>query len=177
MSFRAMAWASKQKTGSGTRKLILLMLADRVGDNNKCYPSQKRLAEDCELSLDTIKRSIKQLEKDGFLKVIHRTKEGVKLPNVYLLGVVAQKAKGSSTESYKPINEPISDIGHPSEEQIIAKGKELSIDKNICIQFYLYYESRKWKGVLDFVPLLRKWNMNQIPSKKEEQKQVGGVTW
>ena len=31
--------------------------------------------------------------------------------------------------------------------------------------------------IQDFVPLLRNWMMSEIPSKKEEQKQVGGVTW
>ena len=75
-----MAWASKQKTGSGTRKLILLMLADRAGDDNKCYPSQKRLSEDCELSRETINRSIKQLEKDkqGELEQKNRPQIGYK---------------------------------------------------------------------------------------------------
>ena len=177
MSFRCMAWASKQKTGSGTRKLILLMLADRAGDDNKCYPSQKRLSEDCELSRETINRSIKQLEKDNFLTIIHRVKEGVKLPNVYFLHVVTQNHRGSDTESHKPINEPISDIGHPTEEQIIATGKQLKIDKNTCIQFYLYYESKKWRGILDYVPLLRKWALNEKPKKEEDKEQVGGVTW
>lgn len=110
MSFRAMAWATSQKTGSGTRKLILLMLADRASDSNKCYPSHKKLAEDCELSRDTIIRAIKQLESDDFLEIIHRSKDGTKLSNIYKLnvrGVVAEKYKGSSTILHKPIIEPI----------------------------------------------------------------------
>ncbi len=176
MSFRCMAWASKQKTGSGTRKLVLIMLADRAGDNNKCYPSHARLAEDCDLSIDTVRRAIKQLEKDGFLKIIHRVKDGTKLSNVYLLGVVAEKGKGTSRERDKPINEPISDIGNPTEKQVIETGAKLNIDKNTCIQFYLFYEAKKWRGILDFVPLLRKWNMNEKP-KEEKSEQAGGITW
>lgn len=113
MSFNCMAWASKQKTGSGTRKLVLIMLADRTGDNDTCYPSMSKLSRDCELSRDTIIRAVKQLEKDGFIEIIHRTKDGTKLSNIYKLnvrGVVAQKVVGSSTERHKPINEPITDV-------------------------------------------------------------------
>jgi len=51
--------------------------------------------------------------------------------------------------------------GHPNEEQVVAVGRDLGIDEDVCIQFYLYYSSKGWKGILDFVPLLRKWNMNQ----------------
>ncbi len=60
--------------------------------------------------------------------------------------------------------------GVPSEEQVLEVGKQLKINKDTCIKFYLYYESKKWKGVLDFIPLLRKWNMtekSETPKKKE----------
>ena len=67
--------------------------------------------------------------------------------------------------------------GNPEEQEVITIGKQLGISENACIQFYLYYESRKWRGVLDFVPLLRKWDMNQKPEEKGKEEQKGGVTW
>lgn len=111
MSFTCMAWASTQKTGSSTKKLILLMLADRANESGLCYPSQQRLADDCEMSRSAVSRNIKELESAGLLTIKHRSKDGVKLPNHYVLqieGVVAESYKGSSTEPHKPIKEPIS---------------------------------------------------------------------
>jgi len=122
MSFMAMAWASKQKTGSPTKKLILLLLADRANDEGYCWPSIQSICSDCELSRDAVIRNIKRLEADGLLSVIRRKEDGVNLPNHYKLhlqGVVAQKDQGSSSErpgvvaqkdpnlSIEPINEPI----------------------------------------------------------------------
>ena len=43
MSFTALAWASKQKTGNGTTKLILLCLANYADDKNSCFPSFKTI--------------------------------------------------------------------------------------------------------------------------------------
>lgn len=101
MSFRVMDWASKQKTGSPTRKLILLMLADRANDKGYCWPSLKTIAEDCELKKDAVIRNIKKLEDGGFLTVIRREKDGVSLPNHYQLnmdGPEVKKELGVSAE-------------------------------------------------------------------------------
>ena len=117
MSFKVMAWASQQKTGSPTRKLILLLLADRSNDEGYCWPSIKTIAEDCELKRDAVIRNIKRLEQDGFISIVRRKKDGVNLPNHYRLnieagsssnqGVVAQKYQGSSSKRPEPINEPV----------------------------------------------------------------------
>ena len=109
MSFKMMALASEVKTGSPTRKLILLMLADRSNEDGLCYPSQNKIAEDCELSRETVNRQIKELEKMGFLEIINRVVDGVKLPNHYKLNLtphVILNHRGSDGESHKPINKP-----------------------------------------------------------------------
>ena len=124
MSFAAMTWASKQKTGSPTRKLILLLLADRANDDGYCWPSLKTIAEDCELKKDSVIRNLKRLENDGFIRIVKRKVDGVYLQNHYVLnlrdgaqnvppeggsrseipgvygeqGVVAQKDRGSRSE-------------------------------------------------------------------------------
>ena len=119
MSFKAMAWASKQKTGNSTRKLILLLLADRANDEGFCWPSMSTVAEDCELTREAVSRNIKVLEKKGFLKIVRRKKDGVNLPNQYYLnmdigvvygegGVPYENHNGSDLKSHKPINEPVS---------------------------------------------------------------------
>ena len=67
MTWSALAWASKQKTGSSNNKLVLLMLANYADEQNKCFPSFKKLCEMTELSRATIIRSINNLELSGFV--------------------------------------------------------------------------------------------------------------
>ncbi len=111
-----MTWASKQKTGSPTRKLILLLLADRGGDDGYCWPSLKTIAEDCELEKRSVIRNLKRLEDDGFIRIVKRKVDGVYLQNHYVLNLHdgAQNvppAGGSGTES--PVVSP--EVGVVSE--------------------------------------------------------------
>lgn len=87
MSFQAMSWAVDKKLPTN-QKMALLMLANRTNhDTGRCDPSHKRLAEDCGMSVSTLKRCIKQLEEQGLLKVITRKNGDVNLPNQYVLNL------------------------------------------------------------------------------------------
>lgn len=103
MSFQDMAWAVNQKCASASQKLVLLMLANYSnGHTGQCNPSHKRLADDCSMGISTLKRSIDALQVDGFLTVIHKSLDGVSLPNQYRLalhkleGVGPNRAGGRS---------------------------------------------------------------------------------
>ena len=72
MSWSALDWASKQKTGNGTNKLVLLSLSNYADDNNTCFPSFKTLVKITELSRSTIIRSLKDLELKGFISIQER---------------------------------------------------------------------------------------------------------
>lgn len=67
MSFQAMAWAVKQKVGNATGKAILIMLANYADEKGECFPSQERLADECECSVSTVARWIQAFEGIGFL--------------------------------------------------------------------------------------------------------------
>ena len=83
MSFEAMTWAVKQKLPS-TQKLVLLMLCDRINkDTGDCIPRIKLLADDCGLSESGVKKTLKELEQKGLIKVQARFKDGVQLANRY----------------------------------------------------------------------------------------------
>jgi len=75
MSWSALAWASKKKTGNGTNKLVLIALANYADDNNSCFPSYKTLTTITELSQRTIARSLKQLEDKSFISIKQRFSE------------------------------------------------------------------------------------------------------
>ncbi len=98
MSFEVMAWAVKQKTANSGQQLVLLLLANHTnGHTGQCNPSHRLLAEECRMGLSTLKNHIKGLEDAGFLKIVHISKEGVSLPNQYILGGVGQNlADGGS---------------------------------------------------------------------------------
>lgn len=88
MSFQAMSWAVRQKTGSAASKMVLLMLANHAnGHTGQCNPSHKLLADECEMSVSSLKVHIKNLEEKGFLSILHKTLEGVCLPNQYVLHI------------------------------------------------------------------------------------------
>ena len=72
MSWQALDWASKQKTGNGTNKLVLISLANYADDANTCFPSFKTLVNITELSRSTIIRSLKDLESKGLINISER---------------------------------------------------------------------------------------------------------
>lgn len=83
MSFEAMAWAVKWKLPA-QQKLVLIMLANRTNsDTGRCDPAHKKLATDCGMSPDSVKRAISALEAGGLVGIVRRSHEGVNLPNQY----------------------------------------------------------------------------------------------
>lgn len=72
MSWSALDWASKQKTGNGTNKLVLLCLANYTDDKNTCFPSYKTLISITEMSRSTIIRALKNLEQIGLINIQER---------------------------------------------------------------------------------------------------------
>lgn len=87
MSFQAMAWATEQEVPA-MQKIVLLMLANRTNhDTGQCTPSHERLAKDCGMSVRACKDQIVKLASAGLLEVLKRSKEGVSLPNQYVLAM------------------------------------------------------------------------------------------
>lgn len=82
---KAMEWACTQKPGSVISKMILLILASHV-DNEywRCIISNSDLAEECEISISSVKEHLKNLEENNYLSVTARWSY-VALPNEYQL--------------------------------------------------------------------------------------------
>ena len=106
MSFEVMAWAVKQKTANSGQQLVLLLLANHTnGHTGQCNPSHRLLAEECRMGLSTLKNHIKGLEDAGFLKIVHISKEGVSLPNQYILGGVGQNLADGGSKSDRQVGQ------------------------------------------------------------------------
>ena len=87
MSHEATNWAIKQRGLKPTTKIVLWHLCDRFNPDYGCFPSQDRLAHDCEISRSTLNDHIGQLEAAGLLRRIPRIDPATKrqLPTRYIL--------------------------------------------------------------------------------------------
>jgi hypothetical protein len=87
MSHEATNWAIKQRGLKPTTKIVLWHLCDRFNPDYGCFPSQDRLAHDCEISRSTLNDHIGQLETAGLLRRIPRIDPATKrqLPTRYIL--------------------------------------------------------------------------------------------
>jgi hypothetical protein len=88
MSHDATNWAIKQRGLKPTTKIVLWHLCDRFNPDYGCFPSQARLAHDCEISRSTLNDHIGQLEANGLLRRVPRIDQVTKrqLPTRYILG-------------------------------------------------------------------------------------------
>lgn len=75
MSHHATNWAITQRGLKPATKLVLFHLADRHNPDFGCFPSQQRLAEDCEMSRASINQHLALLEERGLLERVQRRDE------------------------------------------------------------------------------------------------------
>ena len=87
MSHEATNWAIKQRGLKPTTKIVLWHLCDRFNPDYGCFPSQVRLAHDCEISRSTLNDHLGQLEATGLLRRVPRIDPVTKrqLPTRYIL--------------------------------------------------------------------------------------------
>ena len=117
-----MTWAVKQKVGNATGKAILLMLANYADEAGECFPSQVRLARECECSIATVARWLKHFMEVGIIEKRKQYGDGgyrradriklakdlpvTELPSTELPNSVSKLTRHS--DGAEPIREPIS---------------------------------------------------------------------
>ena len=81
-----MSWAVKKKCKNASQKLVLLFLANHTnGRTGQCNPSHKLLADECCMSISSLKTQIRWLNDAGYISIIKNSHNGVSLPNQYQL--------------------------------------------------------------------------------------------
>ncbi len=88
MSHEATNWAIRQRGLKPTARIVLWHLCDRFNPDYGCFPSQARLAHDCEISRATLNRHLDDLEARGLIRRIRNVdaRTGQQRPTRYLLG-------------------------------------------------------------------------------------------
>ena len=122
MSWRATAWAKSTRGHKGmSGKLLLLVLADyHSEETGTAWPSQKRLAEDCEMPLRTVKYALDALEREGFITTVQKGNQHQ--PTVYQLNLAVVHA-----QSYEGAMEGSAMVAPASEG---AMGDKVKVQKN-----------------------------------------------
>lgn len=79
-------------------KFLLYVLAYRVNVQGVCWPSQRTLCEELNVSESTLRRRIRTLERLGLVETSIRYRNGVKQANQYRLTKVLEQAKTLESE-------------------------------------------------------------------------------
>jgi len=106
MSHDATNWAIQRRGLKPTTKIVLWHLCDRYNPDFGCFPSQDRLAQDCEISRSTLNEHLDRLEAEHLLRRVPRIDPVTKrqLPTRYILGF---------EEGFAPHDpEPCPETGH-----------------------------------------------------------------
>jgi DNA-binding MarR family transcriptional regulator len=85
MSHVATNWAFKQRGLKPATKMVLLYLADRHNPDYGCFPAQKTLADDCEMSERSVRTHIEELERAGLIVREQITRDGKFASTRYVL--------------------------------------------------------------------------------------------
>lgn len=103
MSVDATRWAWAAPVKNSPQRLILLSLADRSGEDHKCYPSNKRLADDTVLNLKTVQKAVNELIEMGLILDTGERKGNTKQVRVLqLIGVNSREYSEPKNGTVKP---------------------------------------------------------------------------
>jgi hypothetical protein len=74
VSWKATAWAKETRGHKGLASKVLLLVLSDYHDTERGYawPSQQRLADDCEMSIRSVKYALDWLEECGFITTLQR---------------------------------------------------------------------------------------------------------
>ena len=67
-------------------KAVYMYLRSRCDKEGKCFPSINTIANDLDISQSTVKRALKELESNGYIKKVARYRENKRnTSNMYFL--------------------------------------------------------------------------------------------
>jgi hypothetical protein len=186
MSFQAMTWAALQPCKNAAQKLVLLMLANHAnGHTGQCNPSHSKLAQECCMSVSSLKVQIKALENAGYLHIIRKTKDGVNLPNQYTLNITAGGSElegvgqnlpdGGSESGYKPVIKPITITTNT------PKIENLTVEQRACYDWAKNHDYWNFAAVSveKFLTIYSKPKRDGLKAQFDEHKKaahLGGAT-
>lgn len=103
MSYQAISWALDVKGLTPPVKMVLIQLANRHNPDLGCFPSIKKIAEDCEMCKRSVFRHLKFLEDRQLIEKITRfANEGRQTSNFYKLNFGVTDLQGGRVTDLHP---------------------------------------------------------------------------
>lgn len=142
MSFAALAWAAKQKTGGLATKSVLLALANYADEHGCAYPSTAAIAAFGEMDHKTATTALDRLVEAGLIADTGEREGRTKQVKVYRLALESppnaeafQKRKPSGFSVEDPqkrgtdtVREPVSEKDKPSQKKRASKPRAPTFD-------------------------------------------------
>jgi hypothetical protein len=139
MTWQATAWALKQRTGSPSAKVVILVLANYANEFGICWPSQKTLAFGTEQSEDSVQRRLRDLEKLGLIRKRKRKrKDGMWPITEYELLMAEDQINQAANCGTADPSLPQTDQAGPQEQRTpsrTAVRQELSLNPTLEYSF------------------------------------------
>jgi len=112
----AIVWAINQSKSSGFDKLVLILLADFYSETERCaWPSIGTLAAKAGVCENSVRSSLKTLEKSGEIKIeVRRHAEGMNRSNRYHFPLFVPHFAGRTAPDEVPPTAP-DEVPHPSQ--------------------------------------------------------------
>lgn len=125
MSIDATNWAWNAPVKTSPQRVILLSLADRAGEDHKCYPSNKRIAKDTVLNIKTVQKVVNELIELGLISDTGERKGHTKQVRVLqLIGVNSREDNkpnfGTAEQTQKRNN---TKIGNDTDNGLVKDGQ------------------------------------------------------
>jgi|AntAceMinimDraft_12_1070368.scaffolds.fasta_scaffold09075_2 hypothetical protein len=189
MSHAATNWAIQRRGLKPTTKIVLWHLCDRFNPDYGCFPSQARLAHDCEIGRATLNRHLDDLEARGLIRRIRTVdaRTGQQRPTRYLLGFEPGFTPSGPPEPDDVDNAPANtktpeipcpDMGHGGTSEKAMLGNDLSapMPPEPCLDLGHGAVSHFWTGpcLKNSNSRVSKWDTNLVreplrePVKEEE---------
>lgn len=130
MSVDISSWIWKHSPTKGSKRLLLLSLADNANDQGYCWPSIATIAKRCKMSKRYTQRLLKELEKEGHIIIIHRydDKRDLNKSNMYQVVTVQRPLplNGSEQETATPDDSQIARSGEQGTTRVVNRGSPKS---------------------------------------------------
>lgn len=160
MSWQALAWASKQRPGRASDKLILIALADRHNeDSNIAYPSIAWLCEFSDLNRKTVIASLQRLEAAGLIADSGQRVGKSKQIKAYSLAIETVPKTEQSQKRDSPEISPRQSQKRdtePSRNLCLSNDKQYTRDSH-WPEVPNWVPADKWNAFLKMRKAMRKW--------------------
>lgn len=115
MSYHAQDWAWKQDVQDHYALMVLVLLAHHLSSKTlQCNPQHETLAKELQVSVVTVRRALKALEEQGFIKRIPFYSRGLRCGTNYVLNGYTPPEKQQDLE-HDPTDQACNPIEHTSD--------------------------------------------------------------